>query len=206
MQLKVYNTEAKEIGTVELKDEVFNVPYNEALIHQVYVAYQANQRQGTKCTLTKAEVRGGGKKPWRQKGTGRARHGSIRSPQWRGGGVIFAPKPRDFSKSVNVKAKRLAIMSAISFRAVNNEITVLDGVKIKAPKTKEVANILKKFSFEKRTLMIIAERDELLLRASANIPNLTVTTAELLNIYDLISNASILATKDALKKFEEANA
>ena len=204
MQVKVYNTEAKEIGTLELNEAVFGCEYNEPLIHQAVVAYQANQRQGTKSALTRTEVRGGGIKPWRQKGTGRARQGSIRAPPWIKGGVVFAPKPRDFSKKLNKKMKAQAFRSAISYKIANNELVVVDDIKLAAPKTKLVAEILKNFSFDKRTLLLVTGESTDIVRAGANIEKLTVTDAALANIYELVSNFAIIATKDAMKKIEEA--
>ena len=204
MQVKVFNTDAKEIGTLELSEEVFGCEYNEPLIHQAIVAYQANQRQGTKSALTRTEVRGGGIKPWRQKGTGRARQGSIRAPQWIKGGVVFAPKPRDFRKKLNKKMKAQAFRSAISYKVANNELVVVDEIKLAAPKTKFVAQILKNFSFDKRTLLLVTGESTDVVRAGANIEKLTVTDALLANIYELVSNYAIIATKDAIKKIEEA--
>ena len=204
MQVKVYNTEAKEIGTLELNDAVFGCEYNEPLIHQAVVAYQANQRQGTKSALTRTEVRGGGIKPWRQKGTGRARQGSIRAPQWIKGGVVFAPKPRDFRKKLNKKMKTQAFRSAISYKVANNELVVVDDIKLSAPKTKLVAAILKNFGYDKRTLLLVTGECADIVRAGANIEKLTVTDALLANIYELVSNYAIIATKDAMKKIEEA--
>ena len=204
MQVKVFNTEAKEIGTLELNEAVFGCEYNEPLIHQAVVAYQANQRQGTKSALTRTEVRGGGIKPWRQKGTGRARQGSIRAPQWIKGGVVFAPKPRDFRKKLNKKMKAQAFRSAISYKVANNELVVVDQIKLAAPKTKLVAQILKNFSFDKRTLLLVTGDSADVVRAGANIEKLTVTDALLANIYELVSNYAIIATKDAIKKIEEA--
>ncbi len=206
MQVKVYNTKAEEVGKLNLKDEVFGCEYNEPLIHQAVVAYQTNQRQGTKCTLTRSEVRGGGKKPWRQKGTGRARQGSIRAVQWVKGGVAFAPKPRDFFKKINKKAKTAAFLSALSYKVANNELFVVDEIKLSEPKTKLVAEILNNFNFDKRTLFVVADKDEALLRAGNNIEKLTITVADLLNIYQLVANVNIVATKDAIQKIEEANA
>lgn len=203
MQVKVYNTSAMEVGKLKLDDTVFGCEYNEALIHQAVVAYQANQRQGTKSALTRTEVRGGGIKPWRQKGTGRARQGSIRAPQWTKGGVVFAPKPRDFSKKINKKMKAQAFRSAISYKVANNELVVVDEIKLEAPKTKLVAEILKNFNFNKRTLLLVAG-DSDVARAGANIEKLTVTDATLANVYELVSNVAIIATKDAIKKIEEA--
>ena len=203
MQVKLYNTSAVEVGTIKLDDSVFGCEYNEALIHQAVVAYQANQRQGTKSALTRTEVRGGGIKPWRQKGTGRARQGSIRAPQWIKGGVVFAPKPRDFSKKLNKKMKAAAFRSAISTKIANGELVVVDAIALEAPKTKLVAQILKNFDCNKRTLLVVAN-DEVVARAGANIEKLTVTDALLANIYQLVSNVAIIATQDAIKQIEEA--
>ncbi len=204
MQVKLYNTTAKEVGEIKLDDAVFACEYNEALIHQAVVAYQANQRQGTKSALTRTEVRGGGIKPWRQKGTGRARQGSIRAPQWIKGGVVFAPKPRDFSKKINKKMKAQAFRSAISYKVNNGELTVVDKIALEAPKTKLVAQILKNFNFDKKTLLIVAGDSADVVRASANIANLTVVDATLANVYQLVSNVAVLATEEAIKQIEEA--
>lgn len=204
MQVKLYNTTAKEVGEIKLDDAVFACEYNEALIHQAVVAYQANQRQGTKSALTRTEVRGGGIKPWRQKGTGRARQGSIRAPQWIKGGVVFAPKPRDFSKKINKKMKAQAFRSAISYKANNGELIVVDKIALEAPKTKLVAQILKNFNFDKKTLLIVAGDSADVVRASANIANLTVVDAALANVYQLVSNVAVLATEEAIKQIEEA--
>lgn len=206
MQVKVYNTSAAEVGKLNLADAVFGCEYNEPLIHQAVVTYQANQRQGTKSALTRTEVRGGGVKPWRQKGTGRARQGSIRAPQWIKGGVVFAPKPRDFSKKINKKMKAQAFRSAISYKAANNELYVIDEIKLAAPKTKLVAEILKNFKLDKRTLLLVTANDSDVVRAGANIEKLTVTEATLANIYELVSNVAVVATKDAIKQIEEAYA
>ena len=204
MKVKVYNTKAVEVGQIELADAVFNCEYNEALIHQAVVAYQANQRQGTKSALTRTEVRAGGAKPWRQKGTGRARQGSIRAPQWIKGGVVFAPKPRDFSKKLNKKMKSQAFRSAISYKVANNELVIVDELTLAAPKTKLMAEILKNFKFDKRTLVVVSGDAADVVRAGANIEKLTVTDAALANVYQLVSNVAIIVTKDAIKKIEEA--
>ena len=201
MEVKVLNTAGSEVGKLELAETVFGCEYNEALIHQVVVAYLANQRQGTKSALTRTEVRGGGIKPWRQKGTGRARQGSIRAPQWIKGGVVFAPKPRDFSKKVNKKMKAQAFRSAISYKVANNEIVVVDEVKLAAAKTKLVANMLKALNCDKKTLSGDATD---VVRAGANIPNLTVVDAALTNVYQIVANVNVIATKDAIKQIEEA--
>ena len=206
MQVKVFNTKAEEVGKMDLNDSVFGVEYNEALIHQAVVAYLANQRQGTKSTLTRSEVRGGGIKPWRQKGTGRARQGSIRAVQWIKGGIAFAPKPRDFSKKMNKKAKTGAFLSALSQKIANNELVIVDQIALAQPKTKLVAEILNNFKYDKRTLFVVADKDDALLRAGRNIEKLTITVADLLNVYEVVVNANIVVTKDAIKKIEEANA
>lgn len=200
--VKVYNTKGSEVGTVELSEAVFGCEYNEALIHQVVVAQLANARQGTKSTLTRSEVRGGGRKPWRQKGTGRARQGSIRSPQWIKGGVVFAPKPRDFSKKVNVKAKKAALYSALSYKVANSEFIVVDELNLTAIKTKEVATILKALDLNKRTL-VITDSDCQFIRAARNIPTVTLSSSEQLSVYEVVKNQKLLITKAALEKMQE---
>ncbi len=202
-ELKVYNQSGAEVGTMELNEAVFGVPYNEALIHQVVVAQQANKRQGTHSNLTRTEVRGGGCKPWRQKGTGRARQGSIRSPQWTGGGVVFAKKPRDYSKALNVKARRNALKSAISYKASNGELTIIDSLTLQAPKTKEVAQILKSFNFKGGVLLVLPELDQMVYRAGRNIEKLNITYANLLNVLDIVKNVNFVTTKDGIAKIEE---
>lgn len=204
MEVKVLNTVGSEVGKLELAESVFGCEYNESLIHQVVVAYLANQRQGTKSALTRTEVRGGGIKPWRQKGTGRARQGSIRAPQWIKGGVVFAPKPRDFSKKVNKKMKAQAFRSAISYKVANNEIVVVDEIKLAAAKTKLVANMLKALNCDKKTLLIVSGDATDVVRAGANIPNLTVVDAALTNVYQIVANVNVIATEGAIKQIEEA--
>ncbi|MDD3831056.1 MAG: 50S ribosomal protein L4 [Clostridia bacterium] len=206
MQVKVFNTEAQEVGKVKLEDKVFGCEYNSAIIHQAVVAYLANQRQGTKSTLTRSEVRGGGAKPYRQKGTGRARQGSIRAPQYKKGGIVFAPKPRDFYKKINKKVKAEAFRSAISYKVANNELLVLDELKLAEAKTKLMAKVLDNFKLTTNTLLIIEDSDQTTLRATNNIDFLTVTVSELANVYQLVVNNTVLATKGALKKIEEAYA
>ena len=203
MQIKVYDLEAKEVGKVSLSDEVFKAPYNEALIHQIVVAYLANQRQGTKSTLTRSEVRGGGRKPWRQKGTGNARQGSIRAPQWIKGGVVFAPKPRDFSKKVNKQMKRGAFISALSTCAAEKCLIVVDELKLDG-KTKSMQKVLDAFKLDKRTMVVTSDVDDMVVRAAGNIANVAVTPANQLNTYDIVVSDKILISKDAIKKIEEA--
>ncbi len=203
MQVKVYNTKAEEVGKLTLADSVFKAPYNEALIHQVIVAYLANQRQGTKSTLTRTEVRGGGRKPWRQKGTGRARQGSIRSPQWVHGGVVFAPKPRDFSKKINKQMKTGAFVSALSSVAADKNLIVVDSLEVDG-KTKSMVEILNAFKVEKRVTVITEDVNENVVRASGNLDLVNVTTADFVNTYDIAVADKVIATKEALKKIEEA--
>lgn len=205
MELKVLNTAGKQVGTVELNDAVFAVEYNEALIHQVVVAQLANKRQGTKSALTRTEVRGGGVKPYRQKGTGRARQGSIRSPQFVKGGVVFAPKPRDFRQKLNKFSKRQALLSALSQKIRQDEFVVVDEFKVKEAKTKEVANILKALELNKKTLLVVAEDNKDLLRASRNIADVQVINADLINVYDVVRSNKCVVTKAAAEKIEEAN-
>ena len=204
MNVKVLNISGEEVGTLKLSDEVFKQEYNEGLIHQVVVAYLANLRQGTKSTLTRSEVRGHAKKPWRQKHTGHARQGSTKGPQWRGGGIVFAPKPRDFSKKVNKEAKRTAFKSAISTKLQNQEVIVVDKLNIEDAKTKLMANVLKNLKIDKSVVFVTKEKDELVMRASNNLPNVEVTNASVVNIYDIVSNDKVVLTQDAAKYLEEA--
>ncbi|MBE5758283.1 MAG: 50S ribosomal protein L4 [Clostridiales bacterium] len=201
---KVLNILGQECGTMKLNDAVFKEEYKEALIHQVVVAHLANLRQGTKSTLTRSEVRGHAKKPWRQKGTGRARQGSTKAPQWRGGGVAFAPKPRDFSKKVNKEAKRVAFRSAISTKLAEKELIVLENLDIKDAKTKTMIEVMKNLSLEKTAVFVTAGRNENVVRASGNIPGVEVTSSDLLNVYDIVKCDRLVVTADAIKSIEEA--
>ncbi len=205
MQTKVFNVKGEEVGKVTLSDEVFKAPYNEALIHQIIVAYLANQRQGTKSTLTRTEVRGGGRKPWRQKGTGNARQGSIRAPQWIKGGVVFAPKPRDFSKKVNKQMKKGAFVSAISTCLAEKCLVVVDELGFAEPKTKAMVEVLKNLKLDKRVVVVTEANNENVVLSASNIPNVTVTTAAQLNTYDIVNADKVLITKEAIKLVEEAN-
>ena len=205
-KVKVFNMTAKEVGEVNLPDDLFAVEYNEPLIHEVVVAYNANQRQGTKSTLTRSEVRGHAKKPWRQKGTGRARHGSTKGPQWTGGGVVFAPKPRDFSKKVNKQKKRYALLSAISAKLAQNELVVLDKFEFANPKTKEAKAFVDAFKFNGSVLVVNDLNDKNVKLATANLPSLSIQEIETLNVYDIISNRNIVLTQSAIKSIEEAYA
>lgn len=205
-KVKVFNMAGESVGTLTLKDEVFAVEENLPLIHEVVVAYNANQRQGTKSTLTRSEVRGHAKKPYRQKHTGNARQGSIKAPHQIGGGVAFAPKPRDFSKKINKQAKRLAFLSALSTKLAQNEITVVDEFKLNEVKTKEIQNFLNAFKFDKSVVLVTEDKNADILRAGANIPTVSVTTADLLNTYEVVANKNVVLTKAAIKSIEEAYA
>ena len=185
--VKVYNLLGEATGSLKLSDEVFGQEYNEALIHQVIVAQLANARQGTKSALTRSEVRGHAKKPWRQKHTGRARHGSTKGPQWRGGGIVFAPKPRDFSQKVNKEAKRVAFRSAISTKLADKEIIVVENLNIAQPKTKEMVNVAKALNLSKSVLLVTENLNDTVIRATSNIEKFEVTTAELLNVYEVVA-------------------
>ena len=205
-KVKVYDMTAKEVGELNLSDEIFAVPYNEPLIHEAVVAYNANQRQGTKSTLTRSEVRGHAKKPWRQKKTGRARHGSKKGPQWTGGGVVFAPKPRDFSKKMNKTAKRLAFLSALSTKIAEGKVIVLDKFELASAKTKEAQAFVNAFKFNGKTLVVNAENGAEIKRATANIKDLRIAEANLLNVYEIVANKNVVLTKSAIKSIEEAYA
>ncbi len=203
-EINVYKQTGEIAGTMNLDDSLFAVEVNEALVHQVVVAQQNNARQGTKSTLTRTEVRGGGIKPWRQKGTGRARQGSIRSPQWTGGGVVFAPKPRDFSQKVNKYAKRSALASALTGKLNDNAIVVVDALNLEKAKTKEMVKILDALKIEKRVLVVITDEDKAVVRAANNIPCVKTINSALINVYDVVANAKVLMTKAAVEKIQEA--
>ena len=203
--IKVLNMNGSEVGTMELNDNVFGVEYNEPLIHQAVVTRLANERQGTKSTLTRTEVRGGGIKPWRQKGTGRARQGSIRAPQWIKGGVVFAPKSRDFSKKMNVKAKRAALLSALSKKVADGEFIVVDELKVSAPKTKEMAAFAKALGLNKSALVVMDNDDVHVIRAAANPPTLATMPLAQLSTYEVVVSDKVVMTKAAVEKFQEVH-
>ena len=203
--IKVLNMKGSEVGSIELSDNVFAVEYNEPLIHQAIVTRLANERQGTKSTLTRTEVRGGGIKPWRQKGTGRARQGSIRAPQWIKGGVVFAPKSRDFSKKMNAKAKKSALLSALSKKVADGEFIVVDELSVSAPKTKEMAAFAKALGLNK-ALVVMDNDDVNVIRAAANLPCIATLPLEQLSTYEVVVNQKIVMTKAAVEKFQEVNA
>ena len=204
--IKVYNMKGSEVGTMELCDCVFGVEYKEAVIHQAVVTRLANERQGTKSTLTRSEVRGGGIKPWRQKGTGRARQGSIRAPQWIKGGVVFAPKSRDFSKKMNATAKKVALYSALSKKVADGEFIVIDELTVSAPKTKEMAAFQKALGLNKGALVVMDNDDVNVIRAAANLPKLETLPLAQLSTYEVVANKNVVMTKAAVEKFQEVNA
>lgn len=192
----------KKIGDIELNDYLFGITPNVHVMHLVVKAHLANRRQGTQSALTRSEVRGGGKKPWRQKGTGRARHGSIRAPQWRHGGVVFAPKPRDYRMSINKKVRRLALRSALSSKVISESIIVLDNLDIKEAKTREMAKVLEALNTN-NALIVLPEKTEKVELAARNIPHIETSLVSTLNVYDILKHKQVILTKDALAKVEE---
>ncbi len=204
MELNVLNMAGNNAGTIEVSDSIFAREYNEALIHQVVVAQLANKRQGTMSALTRTEVRGGGCKPYRQKGTGRARQGPIVAPHFVGGGVVFAKKPRDFSQKINKSMKSAAFYSALSEKLRQNEVVVLDKLALQEAKTKLVANMVKALNVNGKALIVLDEYDQVALKATNNIPTVGVCEARTLNVYDIVATKNIIITVDALRKLEEA--
>ena len=204
MKVKVFNMQNTEVAELELNDSVFAAEYNEALIHEVIVAQDANLRQGTKSALTRSEVRGHAKKPWKQKHTGHARQGSTKGPQFVGGGVVFAPKPRDFSKKVNKEAKRVAFRSAISTKLADKELVVLENIDIKDAKTKSIVEVLKNLNIDRTAVIVTKDANENVLRASGNLQSVEVTNADLLSVYDIVKCDKLVVTADAIKSIEEA--
>ncbi len=203
---KLFNMEGKEVGNVALNDAVFGIEPNKTAIHTVVVSYLGNQRQGTQSALTRAEVRGGGIKPWRQKGTGRARQGSIRSPQWTGGGVVFAPKPRSYRTSVNKKIKQLAMRSALSAKLADNEMIFLDNITVSEIKTKTIVNMFKNLEVCEKTLIVLPEANENVYLSARNIPGVGVSYVGMLSVYDLLKYKKVIMVKDAADKLGEVYA
>ena len=201
----LYDIKGQNIGDIALSETVFGQPVNTAVMHEVVVAHLANCRQGTQSAKTRSEVSGGGKKPWRQKGTGRARQGSTRSPQWRHGGVVFAPKPRDYTIRVNKKVKRLAMKSALSSKVEENEVIVFDALNIEAPKTKEMVKVLKAVDVSK-ALIVLADKDDTVERASSNIEGVKTTLVGTLNVYEILKYEKLILTKASVEKIEEVYA
>ncbi len=205
-KVDVYNVEGKKVSELELKEEVFGVEPNEELVHSVLINYLANQRQGTQSTKTRAEVSGGGRKPWRQKGTGRARQGSIRAPQWVKGGIALGPKPRSYRYQVNKKEKRLAIKSVLSSKVLENTLYVVDAIPMKEIKTKEMVKTLNNIKVEGKTLMILPEKNEIVQKSARNIEGVKTSLVNTINVYDLLKYKNLILTVDAVKKLEEVYA
>ena len=202
----VVNMEGKEVAKIDLADSIFGIEPNAAVMHQMVVNYLANQRQGTQSALTRAEVSGGGKKPWRQKGTGRARQGSTRAPQWTHGGVVFAPKPRSYSFSVNKKVRRLALKSALSTKAAAQEIVILDEIKLDDYKTKVIVNMLNAIDVTKKALIVLPEVDGKVIKSANNIKGVKTAQVNELNVYDILNSDKLVIVKDAVSKIEEVYA
>ena len=203
--VSVYNIEGKEVGSIELNDAVFGVEVNEHLVHMAVVNQLNNNRQGTQSAKTRAEVAGGGKKPWRQKGTGHARQGSTRAPQWTGGGVVFAPKPRDYSFKMNKKEKRIALLSALSSKVADNKIVVLDAFNLDEVKTKKFAEVMSNLKVDKALVVIEGENKNVVL-SGRNIPSVKVTATNEINTYDVLKYDTLVVTKAAVEKIEEVYA
>ena len=203
MNTKVYNMSGVQVGEVELSDGIFGIEPNVSVMHDVVKNHLANCRQGTQSALTRAEVSGGGKKPWRQKGTGRARQGSTRAPQWTHGGIVFAPKPRDYSYRLNKKVRRLALKSALSAKAQAEEIVVIDEIKMDEIKTKVFKKFLDAVKVDRKALVITAEADEVVVKSARNIEGVKTTFANLINVYDILNANKLVMDKAALSKIEE---
>ena len=201
--IKVLNMAGAEVGTVELSDGIFGIEPNESVVHEVVKNHLANCRQGTQSALTRAEVSGGGKKPWRQKGTGHARQGSTRAPQWTHGGIVFAPKPRDYGYSVNKKIKRLALKSVLSAKAAEGKIIVIDSIAMEAPKTKEFVAFLNAVNAEDKAYVVMSEVAANVIKSARNIPGVVTTTATLLSVYDILNAKTLVLDKAALATIEE---
>jgi large subunit ribosomal protein L4 len=202
----LYNISGKQVGEIELNENTFGANVNVEAMHQVVKMYLANQRQGTQSALTRAEVRGGGIKPWRQKGTGRARHGSIRSPQWKHGGIVFAPKPRSYRYTVPKKIKRIAMKSALSSKVNDNSVIVIEELNFDAPKTKQVVGLLGNLKVDSKTLIVLADNNENIVKSARNIEGVKTTFVNTLNVYDILNYDKFIITKDAVKKVEEVYA
>ncbi len=205
-KVQVLDMNGAKVNEIELADAIFGIEPNAVVMHAAVVNYLANQRQGTQSTLTRTEVRGGGRKPWRQKGTGHARQGSIRAPQWRHGGVALGPKPRDYSYSLNKKVKRLALKSALSSKVLDNGLVVVDNFAVENYKTKAVVNSLKALNVNKKALIVMPEVDNKVIKSANNIPGVKTTLVNTLNVYDILNHDNMVVTVDAVKKIEEVYA
>ena len=204
--MQVVNMAGQKVGEIELSDAVFGIEPNTAVLHDVVVNYLANQRQGTQSALTRAEVSGGGKKPWRQKGTGHARQGSTRAPQWRHGGIVFAPKPREYRYTLTKKVRRLALKSAFSAKAKENEMIVLDALTVDTFSTKTVVNMLKAVGADRKALIVLATNDAKVIKSAANIPGVKTAQVNNLNVYDVLNADKFIVVKDAVAQIEEVYA
>ena len=205
-KIEVYNIEGKKVSDIELADSVFGIEPNEKIVHSVLVNYMANQRQGTSNTKTRAEVSGGGRKPWKQKGTGRARQGSIRSPQWFKGGIALGPKPRDYSYRVNKKERRLAVRSVLSSKVLENNLVVVDAMNFDAIKTKNMVSALSNLKVEGKTLIVLPEKNENVQKSARNIEGVKTSLVNTINVYDLLKYNKLVLTVDAVKSLEEVYA
>lgn len=205
-KIDVYNVEGKKVSDVELKDEIFGIEPNEDVVHSVLINYLANQRQGTQSTKTRSEVSGGGKKPWRQKGTGRARQGSIRAPHWVGGGIALGPKPRSYKYRVNKKERRLAIKSMLSSKVLEKQLVVVDAIDFKEIKTKQMVNALTNLKVSGKTLILLPEKNENVQKSARNIEGVKTTLVNTINVYDLLKYTNLVITLDTVKKLEEVYA
>ena len=203
LKTNVYDMSGKLVVEIELSEAVFGVTHTQSVVHDVVKNHLANKRQGTQSALTRAEVSGGGRKPWRQKGTGRARQGSTRAPQWTHGGIVFAPKPRDYSYTLNKKSRRLALKSVLSAKAAEQNIVVIDSIVMDAPKTKEFAAFLKAVGADCKALVVTAAPDANVVRSGRNIPGCEITFANLINVYDVVNAQKLVVDKAALQKIEE---
>lgn len=205
-KVQVLDINGQKVDEMQLSDAVFGIEPNKVLLHEMVVNYLANQRQGTQSALTRAEVAGGGKKPWRQKGTGHARQGSIRAPQWRHGGIVFAPKPRDYSYTVNKKEKRLAMKSAFSAKVIDNNVIILDKLTLDDYKTRDIVNMLSAVNANKKTLLVLPEVDKKVIFSARNIPGVKTAQVNTLNVYDILNYDSLIIVRDAVSKIEEVYA
>ncbi len=205
-KIDVYDIKGKKVNTIDLNEEIFGIEPNEEIVHSVLVNYLANQRQGTQSTKTRAEVSGGGKKPWRQKGTGRARQGSTRAPQWIKGGIALGPKPRSYSYKVNKKEKRLAVKSLLSSKVIENELVVVDKLAFDEIKTKNMANALSNLKVEGKTLILLPEKNENVQKSARNIEGVKTSLVNTINVYDLLKYSKLVVTLDTIKKLEEVYA
>ena len=204
--IQVVNMAGQKVGEIELNNAVFGIEPNTAVMHDVVVNFLANQRQGTQSALTRAEVSGGGKKPWRQKGTGHARQGSTRAPQWRHGGIVFAPKPRSYRYTLNKKVRRLAMKSAFSAKVLENEMIVLDALTLENFSTKTVANMLTAVGADKKALIVLADNNQMIVKSAANIPGVKTALVNTLNVYDILNADKFIVVKDAVAQIEEVYA